>query len=137
MKFTYTIKKKFWKYAHKPLMWIRDRLVNIGVIKHVGRQNFVLGKLKENTDMSSFTFYLINNYGFEIQNFAWIDSDQVVSLRKPHMDIFQYHLRVYQDGEVRGHYEFAPEARALDHFLEIGFHDRSDDFMEWIREFIE
>jgi hypothetical protein len=46
-------------------------------------------------------------------------------MRKIDRHIFQWHVRLFSDGEIRGHYEYSPEGGAFEHIFETAF--RSDE----------
>jgi hypothetical protein len=115
--------------------WGRDLLLRFGFVTHEGRQDYVIGKLAPGVTVAQFLHYL------ETQRFgnhfvAWIDKDQVISLRR--LDGFkrQYHLRVFKDGEVRGHYEWTPEAHPKWHLQEVGMEERRDDFARFLGDWV-
>ena len=51
---------------------------------------------------------------------AWLDKDQALSWRKLDGFDYQYHLRVYTDGEIRGHYGIPRRAGPMDHSAKWG-----------------
>lgn len=106
---------------------LKDLLHFLGFIKG-HRQRFHLGWVRPDRTIGDFLDFLKEN-GFESGFRAWNDSDQELSLRKITDGIFQYHLRVFRDGEVRGHYERTPEDFPIGHFLEKGFENRRNDFL--------
>ncbi len=96
------------------------------------RQEYLLGIL--GSDFNAFTSHL-HSIGFENQIFAWVDDGQVASLRKPEGD-FQYHIRIFNDGEVRGHYEYAPETAPVKHLRRISREARSSEFQNFIEGYV-
>jgi hypothetical protein len=48
----------------------------------------------------------------------------------------QYHLRVYKDGEICGHFEFTPEAHPIEHMEEVGEKNANADFLKFLGEFV-
>ena len=103
----------------------------VGLLHHEGRQNYVIGKLAPGVSLESFLAY-VHGQGFGNHFFAWVDDDQVLSLRKLVSFEWQYHLRVFSDGEVRGHYEWTPEAHPRWHVKEIGMEERREDFLRFL-----
>lgn len=71
-----------------------------------------------------------------MQFIAWVDKDEAISTRKLDGFDFQYHLRVFKDGEVRGHYEKTPERHPIDHFLDRGMEPRRKEFLEILGDWI-
>ena len=100
------------------------------------RQPFLLGWLTPGKTLAELQKYLSKNHQFGNHFVAWEDPDQVLSWRK--LDGFenQYHLRVYADGELRGHYERTPEAAPIAHFLEKGETPRKEDFTRFLGPFL-
>jgi hypothetical protein len=96
-----------------------------------GRQPYVLGKLAPEQSLQDFTDYLISK-GFGNHFIAWEDRGQVVSLRYLDDFKYQYHLRVFQDGEVRGHYEYTPECHPVAHLKAISLEPRREKFLEFL-----
>lgn len=95
--------------------------------KGEGRQDFLLGTLNPECSVEEFVSFLISK-GFGNHFIAWKDTDELVSLRKTVDFKFQYHIRIFRDGEVRCHYEYTPEYRPVRHLIRIGFEDRSQEF---------
>ena len=67
---------------------------------------------------------------------AWADTGQVLSWRKLESFDYQYHLRVFKDGEIRGHYEFTPESKPVEHFVEINEQARIEEFRKFLGNYI-
>lgn len=113
---------------------IRLRLVTVPA----DRQHFHLGFLKEGVTYADFKVQLINN-DFKHQWMAFVDPGEEFGMRKlcPVDYRYQYHVRVFKDGEVRGHYEKTPEDYPLDHLNEVDFQNRQDDFYAMFGELIE
>ncbi len=96
------------------------------------RQEYLLGSLF--TDLPTLIAHL-RAQRFEDQLFAWVDDGQIASLRKLDGE-FQYHIRIFEDGEVRGHYEYAPEHAPIKHLRRIARDDRRDQFLDFVGEHI-
>ncbi|MCL4405033.1 hypothetical protein M1295_00415 [Patescibacteria group bacterium] len=109
-----------------PYTSIRDGLLAIGLIKHEGRQPYFIGKLNRK-DIEPFLGYL-KTHGFGNHFVAWEDDDEVIGLRKLDGFDYQYHIRVFNDGEVRGHYEYTPESHCLRHLRKIGHEPKPEYF---------
>ena len=135
MKDAKTLRQILW-YPIKPVFpLLRNIFVRVGLVTPPdnGRHRFPFGFLKDGFSATEFRV-LLKGRGFYIQPMAFIDPDQKLSLRKldqenPH---FQYHLRLYEDGEIRGHYEKTPEDHPLDHLREIGFEPKHPDFLKML-----
>ncbi len=83
---------------------------------HSGRQPFVLGTLNVAYTQDDLR-KLLEAAGFEHALLAWRDSGEVLGMRKVDQRRFQWHIRLHDDGEIRGHYEYSPEANPLLHVI--------------------
>jgi hypothetical protein len=48
----------------------------------------------------------------------------------------QYHLRVFKDGEVRGHYEYTPECHPIWHLQKVGQEPRREELLGFLGDWI-
>ncbi len=129
------LKYWFWRLYtpfHKP---VRDTSVALGLVRHEGRQDYLLGTLQSGLPMHNFIAFLVA-HGFGNHFIAWREEGELVSLRKAVGFKYQYHVRIFDDGEVRCHYEYTPECHPILHIREIGIEDRTSEFKELIREWI-
>ncbi|MBF8280996.1 MAG: hypothetical protein HW383_769 [Candidatus Magasanikbacteria bacterium] len=125
-----------WRILTPIFPHLRDTLIFLHLIHHeTGRQNFHLGWLTAGRTVEGLLAHL-RTHDFDQHFLAWVDEDEVVGVRKLCPPEFQYHLRVYKDGEIRGHFEVTPEAHALDHFLDRGFEPRHEDFLYFLGDWI-
>lgn len=125
----------FWKIITPFHNYWRDTLLSLGLIKHEGRQNYVIGMLAPGKNIDDFLEYLV---GHEWANhfIAWKDQDEIVSVRKLVDFERQYHLRIFSDGEIRGHYEYTPESHPRWHMKEVGQEFREEDFLQFLEEWV-
>ncbi len=132
--------KQFLFFFVKPIFpAIRSLFVGMDFIKAPkGRQDFALGFLKDSVSLEEFASK-IKSLEFFTEKMAFVDPDEILGMRKLDKNNpgFQYHIRVYKDKEVRGHYEKTPEDAPVDHFNEIGFESRREDFISMIGEFLK
>ncbi len=105
------------------------------LIRHSGRQPFLLGHIAPGISSQSF-IEKIKAMGYHNHFLAWRDDDEVVGLRLSDGFTHQYHLRVFTDGEVRGHYEYAPEAYPIAHLASVHFRDEREFFLRQLQEYI-
>ncbi|MEJ0001948.1 MAG: hypothetical protein WDN09_02090 [bacterium] len=137
MSFWDRTKQRIWRFIYGFFPRIQRGLLKSGLIWHEKeRQRYHLGWLAPGKTLEELKRHLNEKWGFGNHFIAWIDSGQVLSWRKLASFKHQYHLRVFEDGEMRGHYEFTPEAHPIDHFRERGEEDRSGDFMRFLGDFI-
>lgn len=125
----------FWAVFIYVYQVMRDVLTKARILKHDFRQEFVLGRFAEGKDLKEFLKY-IERQGFGNHFIAWVDKDEVISLRRVDGFEWQYHLRVFKDGEVRGHYEYTPEAHPFLHIREVGMVDRREEFLAFLGDWV-
>jgi hypothetical protein len=125
----------FWKALYPPVIIGRDVLMSFHLIHHEGRQRFLFGKLASGKKVEDFLKFL-EAKGFGNHFVAWKDDGQLISLRRPDGFDYQYHLRIFKDGEIRGHYEYTPESHPYWHFIEHGEEERRSDFFEFCGDWI-
>jgi hypothetical protein len=102
---------------------------------HSFRQNYLLGHLNANFNKESFEKTLKEN-GFEKAVIAWRDPGEVLSMRKIDKEIYQYHVRLFIDGEIRAHYEYSPESHPLDHIFEAFFNPETEYFKKLLGKYL-
>ncbi len=126
------VKYIFWK-GIAPFFVFGETVFHI--LHQVGRQEYVFGKLAPGRTVDAFLTYL-HMQGFGNHFIAWKDEGQLVSIRK--LDGFerQYHLRIFEDGEIRGHYEYTPESHPVWHMKEVGFEERRSEFINFLGDWV-
>jgi len=129
------IKYFFWKAISPGYVFGMNVLLKLHVIHHEGRQHYVIGRMAPGAKLEDFLRYL-HAQGFANHFIAWKDDDQIVSLRKIVNFEWQYHLRIFNDGEVRGHYECTPESHPRRHLKEIGVEERREDFLRFVGDWV-
>ncbi|MBT7367911.1 hypothetical protein HN814_06875, partial [Candidatus Woesearchaeota archaeon] len=102
---------------------------------HKGRQPFLIGKIKTKKDLPKIKKLLIKN-NFEHAILAWKDSGEILSMRKIDKKIYQYHIRIFKDLEVRAHYEFSSEGSPLGHVRESVFKPKSKFFKKLLKNYL-
>lgn len=131
------IKQKIWSFIYHFFLPFRKFLLNIGIVWHKkGRQKYHIGWLAPGKTLEALKKHLHDNWGFGNHFIAWEDEDQVLSWRKLTDFQDQYHLRLFKDGEICGHFEFTPEAHPVEHFEERGEVDKRDDFLKFLGDFV-
>jgi hypothetical protein len=119
----------FWRAYTPAHPLFRDAALRLGMVKHKGRQNYLLGHIAPGQTVQEFVDYLVSK-GFANHFVAWKDDGEVVSLRRVENFTHQYHLRIFADGEVRGHFEFTPECYPFSHLKAIGQENHPEVFEE-------
>ncbi len=95
------------------------------------RQHFLIGNVAVPVGAEDMQEKLLLA-GFFPNRVAYTDPGQLLSMRRL-SDIdptTQYHVRVFSDGEVRGHYEYTPEDKPIAHLQETLFEARTEEFMK-------
>lgn len=137
MTFWDKVKQQVWRGIYRIFPAVQRTLLKWRIVWHEkGRQHYHLGWLAPGRTLEELKRYLHETWHFGNHFIAWVDEGQVLSWRK--LDGFrrQYHLRVFTDGEIRGHYEYTPEAHPIDHFREKGEEERHEDFVKFLGEFL-
>lgn len=128
------MKKSFWKWFAPKWPPMRAFLLRTHIIWHEpGRQRFHIGWLRGGATPDEFRRYL-ESIGFHDHSLSWIDDEEVFGIRleDKENDDFQYHIRLFKDGEIRGHYEYVAEAYWFKHFLEVGMEQRREQFLKFL-----
>ncbi len=131
------VKYFFWRMVFpRTYRGVRDGLLSAGIIKHGGRQHYPLGRLSHDKNMTDFLEYM-REQGFGNHFVAWEDEEELIGLRK--LDGFdkQYHIRVFRDGELRGHYEYTPESHWLWHLTKFEQEERREAFLKLLGGWVE
>ena len=131
--FRQKLKQKFWRLIY-PAFKEMERIVRPFHEKR--RQPYHVGWLAPKKSLADLKRHLSSKWGFGNHFVAWEDTDQILSWRK--LDSFddQYHIRVFNDGEIRGHYEFTPESAPLRHFFATRFNPKHYDFLQFLDGYI-
>ena len=120
-----------------PVFPVMQRLfLTLHLTKHSGRQPFLIGTLAPGRTVEGLKKYLSEKWGFGNHFIAWQDTGQILSWRKRVNFNEQYHLRVFESGELRGHFEETPEAHPIKHMLERGETDRREDFLNFLGDWV-
>jgi len=128
MSFANRIKKFCWFLILPFFRFIRRTPGFHYLITNPGRQPYFFGKLKNEIMPDDFLVYL-KKTGFKPAYDAWIDKGEIISLRMLKDFEWQYHIRLFHDGEVRGHFERTPEAHPFGHFLDQGMNENKEEFL--------
>lgn len=118
------------------LQWL---MFSIGAMKPpTKRYPFVVGVLKGGVSFKDATRHL-KAWGFFPSRITYIEPGQVLSLRRldEARPILEYHIRIFEDREVRGHYEYTPEDRPIEHMKEAVMEERRDEFIAWLNPLLD
>jgi hypothetical protein len=126
-------KNWYWKliYSSYPLFL---RVLEKAKI-HNHRQEFLIGNFNNQYAVAELEEYL-KEMDYDHGPLSWRDPGEILNLRKLEGDLYQYHIRVFDDGEVRAHFEYASEARPLEHVLESYFEPRHEYFQQLLGDFL-
>lgn len=125
----------FWKIITPFHNYWRDFLLSFGILKHEGRQHYTLGTIAPGKKIEDL-LKCLEEKGWGNHFIAWKDEDEVIGIRKLENFERQYHIRVFRNGEIRGHYEYTPECHPRLHLKEIGMEARRDEFLEELGSWI-
>jgi hypothetical protein len=130
-------KYHLWKTIYPAHNRVRDVLLAAHLLHppYKGRQDYMLGFLAPGKNMDDFLRHL-EQQGFGNHFIAWDDDGQVASLRRLEGFAWQYHLRIFKDREVRGHYELTPEAHPFRHYRKQGQEARREKFEEFLGDWV-
>lgn len=117
---------KFWPYV----------LRAYEIFFHHHRQNYLIGTLIPQKNKENLTIHLQNN-GYEQALIALKDPGEILNMRKREGKEFQYHIRLYKDGEIRAHYEYAPEAHPITHCFNIRQESKINHFKELMKDYLK
>ncbi len=130
------LKFKTWRFIYRFFPTVQKALLRWHIIHHNEmRQPYHVAWLAEGITLEDLKAYLHTKWGFGNHFVAWTDKDQVLSWRKLLDFNTQYHLRVFADGEIRGHVEFTPEAHPLEHMEEKGEKEAKEDFLKFLGDY--
>lgn len=133
MTFLDRIKQKIWHFIYKFFPTFQKFFLRF---HEKGRQRYHIGYLAKGKTLAELKRHLHTKWGFGNHFVAWPDEGQVLSWRKLADFQDQYHLRVFEDGEIRGHYEYTPEAHPIDHFEEKNETFHKKQFLKFLGEFV-
>jgi hypothetical protein len=125
--------KWIWKFIYKvwpPILRVLEK-----VRFHNSRQEFLLGYLNKKYDKSDLRKFLVSE-GFEDAILTWKDPGEILGMRKVDKKVFQYHVRLFYDGEIRGHHEYSSEGSPWNHCIEKGFKASNDYFDDLLEDFL-
>ena len=132
---SHRLKYHFWRVYTPFHPYVRDLALALKVVKHKGRGNFLMGRVAPHSSIETLVSHLVSS-GFGYHKVAWEDESEVVGLRRVENFLYQYHIRIYDDGEIRAHYERTPEAYPLLHMSADGQEERREEFLELLEDHI-
>ena len=124
----------FWKIiytCYPPLLRVLEKIKI-----HSFRQDYLIGVLKKDASVKNLQEFLLSQ-GYEDCVLAWKDPGEILSMRKIDKEIFQYHVRLFDDGEFRCHYEYSSEGNPWGHVTEKVFERRSHYFKGLLKDFLD
>jgi hypothetical protein len=131
------LKQKIWRFIYGFFSPLQKFLLKNHIIYHQKeRQPYHIGWLAPNKTLEELKKHLHEKWNFGNHFVAWTDEGQVLSWRKLVDFQDQYHLRVFEEGEIRGHFEYTPEAHPIDHFTEKGEVEKKEDFLKFLGDFV-
>ena len=132
---THRLKYHFWRIYTPAHPYVRDLALALRLVKHDHRVDFLIGTVAGHSSTEELVSHLVSK-GFGYHKVAWEDDGEIVGLRHVENFLHQYHIRIYEDGEVRAHYEFTPEAYPLLHLNAVGLEERREEFLALLTDHI-
>lgn len=99
------------------------------------RGNFLLGNVR--TSMSfEMVEEVLKKEGFFPNRIAYKEPGQVLSMRclDAENPDYQYHIRIFDDGEIRGHHETTPSDHPVKHLRQKELTHKPEKFSVWIKD---
>jgi hypothetical protein len=127
------IKQQFWQNIYPYFMKMEHFFLPFHEKK---RQPYHVGWLHPNKSLADLKRHLSQRWGFGNHFVAWEDTNQVLSWRKLGSFDEQYHIRVFNDGEIRGHHEYTPESAPFRHFFADKMNPKHADFLHFLDGYI-
>ena len=121
------LKKILWHIITPVYPLFRDILRMVGYKPYPARQDYHIGWLNPKKTLEQFQKFL-ESLGFCKNKIAWIDDGEILSLRLKENFRYQYHVRLFNDNEIRGHYELTPEYSPLDHLRDLETTEKKEEF---------
>lgn len=125
--------KWFWKFVYSFWPYV---LRAYEVFFHHHRQDYLIGRLISQKNKEDFKNHLAKN-GFELAIISLKDPGEILAMRKREGKEFQYHIRLFNDGEIRAHYEYAPEAHPITHCFNASQKAKKEQFKELLDGYLE
>lgn len=72
---------------------------------------------------------MLSGKGYTKSILAWKDTGEILNMRLLDKEKFQYHIRLFSDGQIRAHHEFSPEANPWAHIKAKRF-ERENSYFE-------
>jgi hypothetical protein len=128
----------------KKILWIliypffpigRYISVKLGYNPFPPRQQFHFGYLAAGKTAKELKKHL-KRQGFRKNKFGWIDRGEVLSLRLFDTFKYQYHVRLFNDGEICGHHELTPEYSPFGHLRDEETTERKSEFKNFLGDFL-
>lgn len=130
------MKALFWRLVYALYPYTRNFLLRVGVLTHYSRQPYRLGYIREDRSVEELRRYLITK-GFHPNPMAWVDPGETLNVRKLLSPHYQYHIRVFSNHEVKGHFECTPERHPIAHLNELAMLPAKEYFdpllQDWVR----
>lgn len=102
---------------------------------HYVRQDYLWGKLNPKYTQTDLKNFLLKK-SFSPAILAWRDPGEILSLRLTDNKIFQHHIRLFDDGEIRGHHEYSSEGNPLFHIFRVGLRDDREFFQSLLGDYM-
>jgi len=105
-----------WNHISRAIrLWIQRRILKA----EVGRQPYFIGWISPARLWTRYYKKLLYEYFYQDNHLSFCDKDEVFNVRRLKEQDgkrYQIHLRGFEDGELRAHYEISPEADPIRHY---------------------
>lgn len=135
MAFANYLKKIVWFILVPIFPIFRFLSLKLGFSPFQDRQEFHLGYLAPGCSTEDFHDFL-KKKNFDVDPIAWLDKGEILSLRLKDGFQYQYHLRLFEDRELRGHHELTPEYSPLGHLWDLNTTIHKEEFKELLGDWL-
>ncbi|HEY4477809.1 MAG TPA: hypothetical protein VJB09_00860 [Candidatus Paceibacterota bacterium] len=126
---------KWQKVCNSFFKKIQKYLQRAGLMKSPGRRPYHVGWFASGKTLEDLRLYLHSEWGFGGCDKEVKDKEIVLSWCKITDNHEEYFLRVYRDGEIRGHFEKLPVTGVLEKPSEMGEKEAKEQFIKFLGEF--
>lgn len=133
---TYPIRKFIRRYLSLAFPWLRKKFWFLRTLRYKGREDYIIWNLCDSISIAEAKTAL-EKLWFQEYAVAWIDIWEVLGMRKNDWFEYQYHIRLFNDGEVRWHYELTPEYARFRHFFDFYKIEKKSDFIGMIGHLLQ
>ena len=135
LSFMKQVKEEMWRLVRPMFPALRGAFTSMGLGHPPKKRDFFIGHLAANRTAVDLEDHLVRQ-GFEQDPIAWKEEGEVMSLRRRVSFEYQYHIRLFDDGELCGHFELTVESNPRAHLAEKEFYDKKAEFLEFLGDWV-